>query len=87
MLRWLFALIVVAGVALGLLLGVLNADPVTLDLGAFRWTASLGAVVAASTGAGLLIGLLLGGLVSRGGRKRAPAPAKRDLRVSSSTDE
>nr|WP_240956300.1 lipopolysaccharide assembly protein LapA domain-containing protein [Wenzhouxiangella sp. XN79A] len=85
--RWLFALIVLAGVALGLVLGVLNADPVTLDLGLVRWTTSLGAVVAAASGAGLLVGLLLGGLVVRTGRRRASSTAGRDLRVSSSTDE
>lgn len=70
MLRWSLALIVLAGVALGLVLGVLNADTVTLDLGLVRWEASLGAIVAAATGIGLLTGLLLGGLIVRIGRRR-----------------
>ncbi|GEM_PF-4988565 len=88
MIRWLFALIVLAGVALGLTLGVLNADPVTLDLGMVRWTTSLGAVVAAAAGAGLFAGLLLGAVVVRWGRR---APSGRsglsDLRVTPSPDE
>lgn len=88
MLRWLFALIVLAGVALGLILGVLNADPVTLDLGVIRWTASLGAIVAAATGAGLLFGIVLGGLAARSGaRKHVSNSAKRNTRVPSSSDE
>lgn len=73
MLRWFFAVIVLAGAALGLLLGVLNADPVRLDLGMFQWTASLGAVVAAAAGLGLLVGLLAGALLGRLGRRRPPS--------------
>ena len=74
MLRWFFALIVIAGAALGLLLGVLNADPVVLDLGIVRWEASLGAVVAAAVGLGMLIGLLAGAVLGRlGRRRRAPS--------------
>lgn len=88
MARWLFALIVLAGVALGLTLGVLNADPVTLDLGAVQWTASLGAIVAAASGAGLLVGLLLGAIVIRSGR-RAPSGVGGggEFRVNPSRDE
>lgn len=88
MVRWLFALIVLAGVALGLVLGVLNADPVTLDLGMMRWTASLGAVVAAAGGGGLLAGLLLGAVAVRWGR-RAPSGRTRTgaLRANPSPDE
>ncbi len=70
MLRWFFALIVIFGAALGLLLGVLNADPVLLDLGLLRWEASLGAIVAAAVGLGMLIGLLAGAVLGRLGRRR-----------------
>lgn len=71
MVRWFFALIVLAGAALGLLLGVLNAEPVRLDLGLLQWSASLGAVVAAATGLGLLIGLVTGTVLGRLGRRRS----------------
>lgn len=86
MLRWGLALIILLGLALGLALGVLNADPVTLDLGLLRWTASLGAVVAATAGLGLLLGLLLGALVIGSGRRRTPA-ASRDRHPSPTSND
>lgn len=70
MLRWGLALIVLLGSVFGLALGAMNSEAVTLDLGIVRWTASLGAVVAATGGLGLLFGLLLGAVAVGSGRRR-----------------
>ncbi|MBS3743024.1 MAG: LapA family protein [Wenzhouxiangellaceae bacterium] len=54
--RWLLGLALILGVIAGIVLGALNPDPVTLELAFVQWTASLGAVVALSAGAGLVFG-------------------------------
>lgn len=54
--RWLLALVVVGGVALGILFGVLNPDPVALDLVFVTWKSTLGAVVTAAFGLGAAAG-------------------------------
>ncbi len=56
--RWLLALVLLAGIASGVIFGVLNPDPVTLDLAAFNWTATLGTIVTLAFGAGVLVGCL-----------------------------
>lgn len=56
--RWLLGLAVILGAVIGIFLGALNPDPVTLELGFIQWTASLGAVIALSTCAGLVLGLV-----------------------------
>lgn len=56
--RPLRALIAIVCLALGVVLGVLNAEPATLDLGAFEVRASLGVILLCT----LLAGVLLGGL-------------------------
>jgi len=56
--RPLRALVALSCLAVGLVLGVLNADPVAVDLGVFEIRASLGVVLLCT----LLAGVLLGGL-------------------------
>lgn len=83
MLRWLVGIVLVVGVAAGIFVGALNPEPVTLDLVALRWSASLGTVVVAGFAVGLVSGIALIA-VSRLFRARGPrsaasasAPAKR----------
>ena len=56
--RPLRALIAIVCLALGVVLGVLNAEPATVDLGAFEVRAGLGVILLCT----LLAGVLLGGL-------------------------
>lgn len=56
--RWLVGLALVLGASAGLVLGALNPQTITLELAFVQWTASLGAVVALSAGAGLVAGFL-----------------------------
>lgn len=80
MLRWLVGLCVVAGIAVGILLGALNPDPVQLDLGIWLIRISLGAIVAGAALCGFLAGLLFALLLGllRPGR----TASQRDLRVA-----
>ncbi len=55
--RPLRALIAIVCLALGVVLGVLNAEPTTVDLGAFEVRAGLGVILLCT----LLAGVLLGG--------------------------
>ncbi|MGY6554900.1 MAG: hypothetical protein ACXIUM_10300 [Wenzhouxiangella sp.] len=59
MYRWFLILAVFLAAAAGLLIGVLNPDPVTLELAIFAPTLPKGALVVAVFGAGVLAGLLL----------------------------
>ena len=56
--RSLRALIAIVFLALGLVLGVLNAEPASVDLGVFEIRAGLGVILLCT----LLVGVLLGGL-------------------------
>lgn len=56
--RPLRALIAIVFLALGLVLGVLNAEPASVDLGVFEIRAGLGVILLCT----LLAGVLLGGL-------------------------
>lgn len=56
--RPLRALIAIVCLVLGVVLGVLNAEPATVDLGAFEVRAGLGVILLCT----LLAGVLLGGL-------------------------
>lgn len=80
MLRWLLGLCVVAGVAVGILLGALNPEPVVLDLGFRSIRISLGATVAGAAVSGFLAGLLFALLLGifRPGR----GSSQRDSRVA-----
>jgi len=74
--RWLLAVAVILGAAAGILLGALNPNPVTLELVFFQWSASLGAIVALSACAGLVLGFVLTAtlmLFRRGSGRHAPA--------------
>ena len=72
--RWLTALLCLAA---GAIVGALNAQPVSLDLGFTVLRATLGVCVLVA----LLLGVVLGGLVAVAGlarpirRNRLPAPA------------
>lgn len=80
--RPLRALIAIVFLALGLVLGVLNAEPASVDLGILEIRAGLGVILLCT----LLVGVLLGGLAIvasvvlplrrevRRGRMPAPAP-------------
>lgn len=57
--RWLLGLAVILGAVIGIALGALNPDPVTLELVVLQWTTSLGAVAAISACAGLIAGFAL----------------------------
>jgi uncharacterized integral membrane protein len=59
-----FILVTILAVALGLLVGTLNADHVSLDLLWLRLDWPLGLVVLAACAGGLLLGLLLTWLFS-----------------------
>ena len=68
--RWLLALAVISGAVIGVFLGALNPDRVTVELAFIRWTASLGSVVALSACAGLVAGFTLA-MVFMMARRRA----------------
>lgn len=82
--RWLLGLAILAGVATGVVLGALNPDPVTLRLAIFEWTATLGAVVAASAGAGFLLGLLMAAVLMAFRRKSRRTRLERTPEASQS---
>jgi len=74
--RWLLGLAVILGAVVGIFLGALNPDPVTLELVFIQWTASLGAVVALSACAGLVLGFAFAAtlmLFRRRSNRTAPA--------------
>jgi len=62
-LRWALGLLLIMATIAGLILGVLNPDPVTLDLGFSQLSLSLGALMALAIGLGLVFGLILGPLI------------------------
>lgn len=57
--RWILLLAVFVAAMLGLLVGVLNPEPVTLDLAIWTPSLPLGAMLLLVFGTGILIGLLL----------------------------
>lgn len=59
MFRWLLILLVLLAAVAGLIVGVLNADSVTLDLLTFELTLPLGALVLLALAVGVLTGLAL----------------------------
>lgn len=74
--RWLLGLALVAGIAIGIVLGALNPDTVTLDLALVEWSASIGAIVALSVCAGIVIGFVFAAVLlafRRPARRGAPA--------------
>ena len=56
--RWLLLVLVVAVIILGLLIGVLNAQPASLDMLFFTTERSLGLLVTGAFVSGLLLGAL-----------------------------
>lgn len=63
MFRWLLILLVLLAAVAGLVVGVLNADPVSLDLIAIQVSLPLGALVLLALALGLVIGLVLAWLL------------------------
>ncbi len=59
MYRWLVLAFVLAAIVAGLVIGVLNAQVVSLDLVVFSPTLPLGALVLASLALGVLLGIVL----------------------------
>lgn len=59
MYRWFLILAVFLAAAAGLLIGVLNPDPVTLELAIFEPTLPMGALVVAVFGIGVVAGMLV----------------------------
>ncbi|MDX1625758.1 MAG: hypothetical protein R3323_04525 [Wenzhouxiangellaceae bacterium] len=70
MLRWLIGVLFLLALAAGVLLGVLNPEPVVLDLAVLQWTTALGSIVTVALAVGLAAGLLLGLLLAGSGRRR-----------------
>lgn len=63
MYRWLLILLVLLAAVAGLLIGVLNGSPATLDLLLIELTLPLGGLVLLALGAGVLGGLILAWLL------------------------
>lgn len=63
MFRWLLILLVLLAAIIGLVIGALNADIVSLDLLAVELSLPLGALVLLALGVGLLAGLVLAWLL------------------------
>ncbi|MBL36970.1 MAG: hypothetical protein CMP07_01030 [Xanthomonadales bacterium] len=85
--RWLLGLAVIMGAVIGIFLGALNPEPVTLELVFFQWTASLGAVVALSASAGLALGFAFAAMLMLFRRRsRQTAPARTPEASKSLTD-
>ena len=59
MYRWLLLFAVFLAALCGLVVGVLNPDPVTLELGLMAPTFPLGAMMLVTFSAGVIVGLLL----------------------------
>lgn len=59
MYRWLLLIAVFLAALGGLAIGVLNPDPVTVELAIMTPTFPLGAMILVAFGAGVLVGLLL----------------------------
>lgn len=59
MYRWFLILVVFLAAAAGLLIGVLNPDPVTLELAVFSPTLPVGALLVAVFGVGMGVGMLV----------------------------
>jgi uncharacterized membrane protein YciS (DUF1049 family) len=79
MLRWLLVIVLVVGVAAGIVVGALNPDLVDVDLAVVEWTASLGTVLVVAFSAGFLLGIAAFGFLSLlrapGRRKKASTGA------------
>lgn len=77
MFRWTLIIFILLAAVAGLVLGVLNAEPVALDLVFGQFTLPLGGLVLMALAAGILLGLLLAWLLfivpgrfRRGGNQR-----------------
>ncbi|HKL53392.1 MAG TPA: LapA family protein [Wenzhouxiangellaceae bacterium] len=85
--RWLLGLAVILGAVIGVFLGALNPDPVTLELVFIQWTASLGAIVALSICVGAVLGFAFAAMLMLFRRHPRPsAPAKTPEASKSLTD-
>lgn len=60
--RWLLGIVLVVSVALGILIGALNPDPVLLDLAVLQWSAPAGIIVVVSCAAGFVLGVVVAAL-------------------------
>lgn len=69
--RWLLGLAILSSALIGIVLGALNPESVSLDLVLFDWQASLGTVVAMAAGSGIFLGFVFAaGLLLPVGRSR-----------------
>jgi len=85
--RWLLGIAVILGAVVGIFLGALNPDPVTLELVFIQWTASLGAIVALAACAGLVLGVAFAAMLMLFRRRsRRTAPARTPEASKSLTD-
>ena len=85
--RWLLGLALILGAVVGIFLGALNPEPVTLELVFFQWTASLGAIVALSACAGLALGFAFAAMLMLFRRRsRRISPARTPEASKSLTD-
>jgi uncharacterized membrane protein YciS (DUF1049 family) len=64
MLRWLLVIVLLAGVAAGVVVGALNPDLVDVDLAVLAWTASLGTVLVVAFSSGFLLGIAVFGFLA-----------------------
>ena len=78
-------LAVLASAVIGIVLGALNPESVSLDLVLFDWQASLGTVIAMAAGSGILVGFVFAaGLFlpirrSRRGQREKTSEASKSL--------
>ncbi len=71
--RWLLLLVILGNLVLGIAAGVLNPQPLTLDLFVTRIDTPLGMLVVGVFACGVLVGALLAGLIGRTRRARQTA--------------
>jgi len=71
--RWLLLLVILGNLMLGIAAGMLNPQPLILDLFVTRIDAPLGMLVVAVFACGLLVGALFAGLIGRTRRARQTA--------------
>ena len=82
--RWLLGLALILGAVIGIVLGALNPEPVTLELVFIQWSASLGAIVALSACAGLVLGFAFASalMLFRRRSRRNPSPVAPEASAS-----
>ncbi|PKL95725.1 MAG: hypothetical protein CVV18_04400 [Gammaproteobacteria bacterium HGW-Gammaproteobacteria-8] len=84
--RWLLMLVILGSLLLGIMTGLLNPQPLILDLFVIQLEAPLGMLVIAVFAGGVIAGALLAGLIGRTRRSRrtAASPASTDMQTARS---